>query len=68
MVVSVGTSHAFFRDNCVVDLQGEAGGISHSDSIRAICFGANGTLFASGGDDKLVKVWSTDPWHCIQTM
>ncbi|KAF3796089.1 tRNA guanine-N7-methyltransferase non-catalytic subunit [Nymphaea thermarum] len=55
------------RDNCMVDLQGVAGGLSHSDSIRAICFGANGTLFASGGDDKLVKVWSTDSWHCIQT-
>ncbi|XP_031478416.1 uncharacterized protein LOC116249314 [Nymphaea colorata] len=55
------------RDNCMVVLQGVAGGLSHSDSIRAICFGANGTLFASGGDDKLVKVWSTDSWHCIQT-
>ncbi|CAN6464868.1 unnamed protein product [Victoria cruziana] len=70
VAVAVGSELRVYnmRDNCVVDLQGEAGGISHSDSIRAICFGANGTLFASGGDDKLVKVWSTDPWHCIQTI
>lgn len=37
----------------------------HSDSIRAIRYGASGKLLVSAGDDKLVKIWSTDSWLCI---
>lgn len=51
-----------------VALTDEACSPSHSDAIRAISFGTNGRLFASAGDDKLVKVWRTDTWHCIKTM
>ncbi|KAL3517594.1 hypothetical protein ACH5RR_020183 [Cinchona calisaya] len=40
----------------------------HKDSIRAIRYGANGKLFVSAGDDKLVKIWATDSWHCISTV
>ncbi|XP_020590517.1 tRNA (guanine-N(7)-)-methyltransferase non-catalytic subunit WDR4 isoform X2 [Phalaenopsis equestris] len=54
--------------DCAVSLTDEACSPSHSDSIRAICFGANGKLFVSAGDDKLVKIWRTDTWHCIRTV
>ncbi|CAJ1904380.1 unnamed protein product [Sphenostylis stenocarpa] len=40
----------------------------HTDNIRAICFGAKGKLFVSAGDDKTVKVWSTQSWRCITTV
>jgi len=54
-----------------VSLSDDCGDRSHSDTIRAIraiCFSVSGALFASAGDDKLVKVWKTDLWRCIQTM
>jgi tRNA (guanine-N(7)-)-methyltransferase subunit TRM82 len=53
---------------CAVSLSDDSGGSAHSDAIRAISFGAGGALFASAGDDKLVKVWKTGSWHCIRTM
>jgi WD40 repeat protein len=56
------------RAGCAVSLSDKTGGRSHSDAIRAICFSADGALFASAGDDKLAKVWKTDSWHCIRTM
>jgi tRNA (guanine-N(7)-)-methyltransferase subunit TRM82 len=57
------------RAGCAVSLSDDTGaGRSHSDAIRAICFTADGALFASAGDDKLVKVWKTDSWHCVRTM
>lgn len=40
----------------------------HKDSIRAIRYGAKGKLFVSAGDDKLVKIWTTDSWRCIHTV
>lgn len=40
----------------------------HKDSIRAIRYGANGKLLVSAGDDKLVKIWSTESWRCITTV
>ncbi|KAK8444156.1 hypothetical protein SEVIR_9G093300v4 [Setaria viridis] len=49
-------------------LSDDCGGRSHSDAIRAICFSVSGALFASAGDDKLVKVWKTDSWRCIRTI
>ncbi|KAL5660313.1 hypothetical protein ACJX0J_027438, partial [Zea mays] len=51
-----------------VSLSDDCGGHSHSDAIRAICFSVSGALFASAGDEKLVKVWKTDSWRCIQTI
>ena len=51
-----------------VSLSDDCGDRSHSDTIRAICFSVSGALFASAGDDKLVKVWKTDSWRCIRTM
>ncbi|XP_020236261.1 tRNA (guanine-N(7)-)-methyltransferase non-catalytic subunit wdr4 [Cajanus cajan] len=40
----------------------------HKDNIRAIRFGASGKLLVSAGDDKTVKVWSTQSWRCITTV
>lgn len=40
----------------------------HKDSIRAIQYGAEGKLFVSAGDDKLVKIWVTDSWRCISSV
>ncbi|ESW34444.1 hypothetical protein PHAVU_001G153300 [Phaseolus vulgaris] len=40
----------------------------HTDNIRAIRFGAKGKLFVSAGDDKTVKVWSTESWSCITSV
>ncbi|KAG5043521.1 hypothetical protein AAZX31_03G137800 [Glycine max] len=40
----------------------------HKDNIRAIRFGAKGKLFVSAGDDKTLKVWSTQSWRCITTV
>lgn len=56
------------RGGCAVSLSDDSGGCSHSDAIRATSFSADGALFASAGDDKLVKIWKTDSWRCIQTM
>lgn len=45
-----------------------SGGSSHKDSIRAIRYSSDGSIFVSAGDDKLVKIWSTDSWNCINSM
>ncbi|CAF1923563.1 unnamed protein product [Brassica napus] len=57
-----------FVENQAVTLVDESDGSSHKDSIRAIRYGASGKLFVSAGDDKLVKVWSAESWHCLNTM
>ncbi|KAG0494860.1 hypothetical protein HPP92_005854 [Vanilla planifolia] len=53
------------EEDCPVSLSDDIGDPSHTDTIRVICFGANGRLFASAGDDKLVKIWKTDSWTYI---
>ncbi|TVU45059.1 hypothetical protein EJB05_04529 [Eragrostis curvula] len=69
VAVAVGAELRVFdlKTGSAVSLSDDAGGSSHSDAIRAICFSATGALFASAGDDKLVKVWKTDSWRCIRT-
>ncbi|KAF6139995.1 hypothetical protein GIB67_020386 [Kingdonia uniflora] len=56
------------RGSCQISIVDDSGNSLHSHSLRAICFGANGSLFASAGDDKLVKIWSADTWKCIRTV
>ncbi|KAM0929619.1 hypothetical protein ACQ4PT_001638 [Festuca glaucescens] len=70
VAVAVGPDLRVFdlQGGCAVSLSDDSGGCAHSDAIRAISFGAGGDLFASAGDDKLVKVWKTGPWHCIRTI
>ncbi|XP_038718057.1 lissencephaly-1 homolog [Tripterygium wilfordii] len=54
--------------DCPVNLMDDSDGPLHNDSIRAIRYGASGKLFVSAGDDKLVKIWSAESWHCICTV
>ncbi|GAV77942.1 WD40 domain-containing protein [Cephalotus follicularis] len=70
VAVSIGSDLRVFdlHGDCVVNLVDDSGGPSHKDCIRAIRYGANGSLFVSAGDDKLVKIWSTHYWHCITTV
>ncbi|KAM7253909.1 hypothetical protein ACFE04_031591 [Oxalis oulophora] len=70
VAVAVGSELRVFdiTGDKTVTLVDESGGISHKDSIRSIRYGANGKLFVSAGDDKLVKIWSTESWHCIRTV
>ncbi|KAG6774495.1 hypothetical protein POTOM_021848 [Populus tomentosa] len=70
VAVAVGSDLRVFdlRGNCGVTLVDETGEAFHKDSIRAIRYGAKGKLFVSAGDDKLVKVWSTDSWRCIASV
>lgn len=55
-------------EGCPVSLLDEYNKPFHKDSIRAIRYGVNGKLLVSAGDDKLVKIWSSDTWHCIGTV
>ncbi|KAA8550843.1 hypothetical protein F0562_002527 [Nyssa sinensis] len=70
VAVAVGSDLRVFdlQGGCSVSLVDDSGGRPHNDSIRAICYGAKGKLFVSAGDDKLVKIWNTDPWSCIYTV
>nr|DAD19583.1 TPA_asm: hypothetical protein HUJ06_021046 [Nelumbo nucifera] len=70
VAVAVGSELRVFdlHGDCSVSLVDDSGRSFHTDSIKAIRFGAKGRLFASAGDDKLVKIWTTDSWHCIRTV
>ncbi|XP_020242410.1 tRNA (guanine-N(7)-)-methyltransferase non-catalytic subunit WDR4 [Asparagus officinalis] len=70
VVVAVGSELRAFDlgEQQAISLSDSSGGPSHSDAIRAICFGAKGKVFASAGDDKLVKIWMTDSWQCVRTV
>ncbi|KAM0937121.1 putative transcription factor WD40-like family [Dioscorea sansibarensis] len=70
VVVALGSELRVFdlEGDCSISLSDDSGGPSHSGSIRAICFDASGRLFASAGDEKLVKIWMTDSWRCIRTV
>ncbi|KAL0697247.1 hypothetical protein Bca4012_053369 [Brassica carinata] len=70
VAVTVGSDLRVFDliENHPVRLVDESDGPSHKDSIRAIRYSASGKLFASAGDDKLVKIWSALSWHCLNTI
>ncbi|RVX20460.1 tRNA (guanine-N(7)-)-methyltransferase non-catalytic subunit wdr4 [Vitis vinifera] len=70
IVVSIGSDLRVFdlQGGCSVTLVDDSSGPLHKDSIRAIRFGAEGELFVSAGDDKLVKIWNANSWHCISTV
>jgi len=42
---------------------------AHTATIRCMKFSPGGTFLATGADDKLVKLWSTDgaEWQCYRT-
>lgn len=70
VVVAIGSVLRVFDlgKQCSVSLSDDTDGPSHSDAIRAISFDTKGRFFTSAGDDKLVKVWKTDSWQCVQTV
>ncbi|XP_049411547.1 uncharacterized protein LOC125874626 isoform X1 [Solanum stenotomum] len=70
VAVAVGSNLRVFnlQEGCSVSLVDDSGVHMHKDSIRAIRYGAEGKLFVSAGDDKLVKIWITDSWRCISSV
>ncbi|CAN4113674.1 unnamed protein product [Withania somnifera] len=70
VAVAVGSNLRVFnlQEGCSVSLVDDSGVHMHKDSIRAIRYGAEGMLFVSAGDDKLVKIWVTDSWQCISSV
>lgn len=70
VAVAVGSNLRVFnlQEGCSVSLVDNSGLHMHKDSIRAIQYGAEGKLFVSAGDDKLVKIWVTDSWRCISSV
>lgn len=68
--VAIGLNLRVFnlQEGCSVSLVDDSGVHLHKDSIRAIRYGAEGKLFVSAGDDKLVKIWATDSWRCISSV
>ncbi|XAR61188.1 hypothetical protein NMG60_11034821 [Bertholletia excelsa] len=70
VAVAVGSDLRVFdlQSCCAVSLVDGSSEPFHKESIRAIRYGANGKLLVSAGDDKLVKVWSTDSWNCLLTV
>ncbi|KAJ7977370.1 tRNA (guanine-N(7)-)-methyltransferase non-catalytic subunit [Quillaja saponaria] len=70
VAVAVGSDLRIFdiEAGCAASLVDDLGGPFHRDSIRAIQYGAEGKLFVSAGDDKIVKMWSTKSWRCICTV
>lgn len=58
-----------YREGCSITLGAESGeACDHKESIRAIRYGAKGKVFVSAGDDKVVKIWSTDSWRCLYSV
>ncbi|KAK4775163.1 hypothetical protein SAY86_010098 [Trapa natans] len=70
LAVAVGSDLRVYdlHEGCALSLVDESCKSYHKDSIRAIQYGVNGQLFVSAGDDKLVKIWSSNSWHCIGTI
>lgn len=70
VAVAVGLELRIFNlvKNSPVSLADESKEMLHKDSIRALRFSDKGKLLVSAGDDKLVKIWSTETWQCLFTV
>ncbi|CAA7394809.1 unnamed protein product [Spirodela intermedia] len=70
VVVAIGSELRVFdlEGDKAISLLDNSGGPPHSGDVKAVAFGAEGNLFASAGNDKLVKVWATDSWSCIRSV
>lgn len=51
-----------------MDIKDNTNPTLHGDAIRSIAFNVEGSLFATVGDDKRVKLWDAKTWTCIKTM
>ncbi|BBN11292.1 tRNA (guanine-N(7)-)-methyltransferase subunit TRM82 [Marchantia polymorpha subsp. ruderalis] len=69
IVVSIGAGLRIFDflKNTPVAVEDNTTPGKHGEAIRAVAFNEEGTLFASAGDDKLVKLWITETWSCVKT-
>ncbi|KAL9243068.1 hypothetical protein vseg_017000 [Gypsophila vaccaria] len=70
LVVAVGSELRIFDllKNCSVSLADVPKEVLHKESIRAVRFSEKGRLLVSAGDDKQVKIWSSDTWQCLCTI
>eukprot|EP00249_Psilotum_nudum_P019159 c27120_g1_i2 orf=1106-1756(-) len=70
VVVAVGVELRIFDllENAPVVVSNCTTQSCHSDAIKCVAFDREGKLFVSAGDDKLVKLWNTNSWHCIKTV
>ena len=49
-------------------LTGHGQGSLMAQGVRAVAFSADGTILASGGGDKVIKLWNTTTWQEISTL
>ncbi|CAK9268717.1 unnamed protein product [Sphagnum jensenii] len=70
VVVAVGAALRIFNllKEEPVQVQDDTLPAGHGDVIRAVAFDLHNSLFASVGDDKLVKLWDATAWTCIKTV
>ncbi|KAH9617708.1 hypothetical protein KSS87_017214 [Heliosperma pusillum] len=70
IVVAVGSELRIFdlKKNCPVSFADESKEMLHKESIRAVRFSNEGKFLVSAGDDKLVKIWSSETWQCLCTI
>jgi WD40 repeat protein len=70
VVVAVGAALRIFNllKEEPVQVQDDTQPAGHGDAIRAVAFDLHNSLFASVGDDKLVKLWDATAWTCIKTV
>lgn len=40
----------------------------HSDTVTSLCFSPDGKTLATGGADRMVKLWDVETWDLIKTL
>ncbi len=54
-----------YREEAVVDVESLQ---QQTGSIRVIVFSTDGKYMLSGGDDKTLRIWTTDDWTLLATV